>query len=294
MPLLVERDRWAAWLDPRRPKDDLLLDLLVPAAPGTLEAFPVSTAVEQREQQRARAGRAAPAADGRPTVTTRRRRAASTPRTATARLVTYRAESPRATAGAQPRRGRRHRRPRPRGAGRGTCRGTASPCVLVEQPWRVAGRKVATPAADPRRRPGSRPRTGSRCARRWSWAGARSVPGPRRGRAQTARRRGLPGAGVPAAPAGPAREDPGRRAARGAGPDPGDPGRAGPVRPARGVPRRPRHCAVVPAADHGLKVPASGPVTQAEALEHHRRVDPGVAGARGRRATDSSRGMRRS
>ncbi len=44
MPLMVERDRWAAWLDPRTATDSLL-DLLVPAAPGTLEAFPVSTAV---------------------------------------------------------------------------------------------------------------------------------------------------------------------------------------------------------------------------------------------------------
>ncbi|WP_426245097.1 SOS response-associated peptidase [Nocardioides sp. LHG3406-4] len=42
MPLMVERDRWAEWLDPRIPGD---LGLLVPAAPGGLEAFPVSTAV---------------------------------------------------------------------------------------------------------------------------------------------------------------------------------------------------------------------------------------------------------
>ena len=44
MPLMVERDRWSAWLDPRAPQDRLL-DLLVPAAPGRLEAFPVSTLV---------------------------------------------------------------------------------------------------------------------------------------------------------------------------------------------------------------------------------------------------------
>jgi putative SOS response-associated peptidase YedK len=44
MPLMVERDRWSDWLDPRRPKDSLL-DLLTPAAPGALEAFPVSKAV---------------------------------------------------------------------------------------------------------------------------------------------------------------------------------------------------------------------------------------------------------
>ncbi len=42
MPLMVERDRWAAWLDPRVGGD---VDLLVPAAPGRLEAYPVSTLV---------------------------------------------------------------------------------------------------------------------------------------------------------------------------------------------------------------------------------------------------------
>jgi putative SOS response-associated peptidase YedK len=46
MPLLVERERWAEWLDPAYdgstgdPRD-----LLVPAAPGRLDAYPVSTAV---------------------------------------------------------------------------------------------------------------------------------------------------------------------------------------------------------------------------------------------------------
>ena len=44
MPLMVERERWSAWLDPRQPQDHLL-ELLVPAAPGALEAYPVSTLV---------------------------------------------------------------------------------------------------------------------------------------------------------------------------------------------------------------------------------------------------------
>jgi putative SOS response-associated peptidase YedK len=44
MPLAVDPDRWAAWLDPETPKDSLL-DLLVPAQQGNLEAYPVSTAV---------------------------------------------------------------------------------------------------------------------------------------------------------------------------------------------------------------------------------------------------------
>lgn len=42
MPLMVERERWDEWLDPTRPGD---LDLLTPAAPGRLEAYPVSTLV---------------------------------------------------------------------------------------------------------------------------------------------------------------------------------------------------------------------------------------------------------
>src|SRR6478609_7672893 len=42
MPLMVERDRWSEWLDPRTGGDT---GLLVPAAPGMLEAYPVSTLV---------------------------------------------------------------------------------------------------------------------------------------------------------------------------------------------------------------------------------------------------------
>ena len=44
MPLMVERDRWAQWLDPTQSSGSLL-DLLVPAAPGSLEAYPVPTLV---------------------------------------------------------------------------------------------------------------------------------------------------------------------------------------------------------------------------------------------------------
>ncbi len=42
MPLLVERERWAQWLDPQVPGDP---GLLVPAAPGRLEAYAVPTLV---------------------------------------------------------------------------------------------------------------------------------------------------------------------------------------------------------------------------------------------------------
>jgi putative SOS response-associated peptidase YedK len=45
MPLLVEPERYGAWLDPARNDPEGLRDLLVPAAPGRLEAYPVSTEV---------------------------------------------------------------------------------------------------------------------------------------------------------------------------------------------------------------------------------------------------------
>ncbi|WP_121258116.1 SOS response-associated peptidase [Nocardioides ferulae] len=44
MPLMVERERWSSWLDPRTAGDSLL-GLLTPASPGLLEAYPVSTLV---------------------------------------------------------------------------------------------------------------------------------------------------------------------------------------------------------------------------------------------------------
>ena len=46
MPMMVERERWAQWLDPTttpRPAD--LEALLSPAAPGRLEAYPVAPLV---------------------------------------------------------------------------------------------------------------------------------------------------------------------------------------------------------------------------------------------------------
>ena len=45
MPLLVEKDRYAAWLDPTVSGPESLMPLLVPAAPGRLQAYPVSTEV---------------------------------------------------------------------------------------------------------------------------------------------------------------------------------------------------------------------------------------------------------
>jgi putative SOS response-associated peptidase YedK len=45
MPMVVEPDRYAEWLDPTTSDAGRLSDLLVPAAPGRLEAFPVSLEV---------------------------------------------------------------------------------------------------------------------------------------------------------------------------------------------------------------------------------------------------------
>ncbi|MET0740068.1 MAG: SOS response-associated peptidase [Candidatus Nanopelagicales bacterium] len=45
MPLLVEPDRWGQWLDPDFSDPEQLTSLLMPAAPGRLDAYPVSTAV---------------------------------------------------------------------------------------------------------------------------------------------------------------------------------------------------------------------------------------------------------
>jgi putative SOS response-associated peptidase YedK len=46
MPLMVERERWHEWLDPAVDgAEHDLTELLVPAAPGRLDAYPVSTAV---------------------------------------------------------------------------------------------------------------------------------------------------------------------------------------------------------------------------------------------------------
>lgn len=45
MPLMLERDAYDAWLDPAPRPTEELLGLLRPAAPGLLEAYPVSTLV---------------------------------------------------------------------------------------------------------------------------------------------------------------------------------------------------------------------------------------------------------
>ncbi|MFC6878569.1 MULTISPECIES: SOS response-associated peptidase [Actinomadura] len=45
MPMIVEPDRWDDWLDPELTEPDRVRGLLVPAMSGTMEAYPVSKAV---------------------------------------------------------------------------------------------------------------------------------------------------------------------------------------------------------------------------------------------------------
>jgi putative SOS response-associated peptidase YedK len=45
MPLMVDRAGWDTWLDPDRQAPDDVRDVLIPAAPGRLEAYPVSREV---------------------------------------------------------------------------------------------------------------------------------------------------------------------------------------------------------------------------------------------------------
>lgn len=137
--------------------------------------------------------------------------------------------------------------------------------VLFEQPWRVAGRKVATPpasldaglrAAAGRLRPsgplvvGGRSagaRSAARCAAELGATGclALSFPLHPPGRPERSRLAELTGAGVPTLVIQGENDSMGR-------PEefPGD-----------------LDLAVVPGGDHGLKVPVRGPVSQVEALE---------------------------
>ncbi|NUW45069.1 SOS response-associated peptidase [Nonomuraea rhodomycinica] len=45
MPMMIEQDRWAEWLDPKLTDTESVSGLLVPASPGRLAAIPVSTDV---------------------------------------------------------------------------------------------------------------------------------------------------------------------------------------------------------------------------------------------------------
>jgi hypothetical protein len=137
--------------------------------------------------------------------------------------------------------------------------------ALFEQPWRVAGRKIASPPATldvglvaayhvlrPRgplvvggRSAGAR--SAARCATGLGAAGclALSFPLHPPGRPEKTRVDELTGAGVPTLVVQGERDAMGRPEEFPEGTD----------------------LAVVPAADHGLRVPAGGPLSQAEALD---------------------------
>ncbi len=137
--------------------------------------------------------------------------------------------------------------------------------ALFEQPWRVAGRKVASPpptldvglvAAYDVLRPhaplvvGGRSagaRSAARCATGLGAAGCLAISFPLHppGRPEKTRVAELTGAGVPTLVVQGERDAMGR-----------------PEEFPEGT-----RLAVVPAADHGLRVPASGPLTQAAALD---------------------------
>ena len=141
MPLMVERDRWAQWLDPPRRRRAVAAR---PGRPRQPRGLPGLHGGRQRAQQRARAGRAA-AARGRPLVSAATIRVRRHPARRGAPARTPRA----AAAGhpaAEPRRRRGSRRARPGGAGE-ALPGQGVNVMLFEQPWRVAGRKIATPPA---------------------------------------------------------------------------------------------------------------------------------------------------
>ena len=156
--------------------------------------------------------------------------------------------------------------------------------VLFEQPWRVAGRKIATAPATLDAALRRRGRRDARAYARSSWAAGPPAPAPRPATARTLGAAGclalsfplhppgqpektrmpeLQGVGVPTLVVQGERDPMGR-------PEefPGD------------LDARRRR---IPAATTGSRCPRAGAVSQDEALGDRRRVDAGVAGPRGRR-----------
>ena len=272
MPMMLSRDRYERWLDPRVHDPEDLLALLEPAAPGRLEAYPVSTLVSNVKNNGRRAGHAAPARGERLMPPERMVR---TPK-GDARIVGRRAKRPLATLVLT------------HGAGGGidapdllrlarTLPQQDISVTLVEMPWRVAGKRLApapsvidacyTAVLDTMRTRSPLVLGRPQCRR--------PVGVPDRAQRRGA---GRAGAVLPAAPSRPAGEVPPLRAPAHPGADAGRPGRAGCVRQAGGVPRS-VDLAVVPGADHSMKVPKSAELTQSEALASRPRGDPGVGGA---------------
>ena len=221
MPLMLSPDRYEQWLDPRTNNTDDLLALLEPAAPGRLEAFPVSTLVSNVKNNGPELVEPLPLDDGpldhlpeEETGLMPPERMVPTPK-GDARVVIRRAKRPLATLVLT------------HGAGGGidapdlvrlarTLPQQDISVVLVEMPWRVAGKKIApappvidecyTAVLDDMRMRSPLVLGGRSAGARSACRIARGVGCPRRA-----------GAVLPAAPSGPAGEVPSRRAPGAAG-----------------------------------------------------------------------------
>ena len=233
MPLMLTPDRWDAWLDPARTDPDDLRELLAPPPPGLMRAYPVSTDVSNVRnngpellEELAAPGGGHRSSDRASDPARRRRRGDGPCRMRHDARVPTSVETP---AGDGPhhlapaREGRALVLALGHGAGGGIeardlqALAAALPAhgvtvALVEQPWRVAGKKLAPAPEDagrglarrcgPRsRKPGLPVVAGGRSA------GARVAcrTADRTGRRRRAR------AVLPAAPAGQAGEVPRRR-----------------------------------------------------------------------------------
>ena len=216
MPLMVEQDRWSSWLDPTITDKD---DAARPAGARGARARSRPTRCPRRS---ATCATTAPSWWSRCRSTTSpswltTERMPAEQRVGTphgdGRLVTYRAAPAGRHAAAQPRRRQGHRHPRP---------ARRWPRALPRQGISVRAVRAAVAGGRAQgRQPAGDARRGLRRGRRLLRTRTPLVVGGRRAGARSAartaarpRRGRLPGAGVPAAPAGPAREVPARRAAR--------------------------------------------------------------------------------
>ena len=152
MPLMVEPERYAAWLDPARSRRRR------PArAAGARRARAGSRPTRSRRWSTTCATTGPSCSSRSPLEDVRRVSRAMTDGRSSrrphgdARLHARPRAAPGRDAAAQPRRRRRRRRARPGRAGRGAAAQRIT-VVRVEQPWRVAGKKVAPRPAVARRR----------------------------------------------------------------------------------------------------------------------------------------------
>ena len=264
MPLMVERDRWAAGWTPTIAEGRPARPAGARPPRAASRRTPSRPLVSNVRNNGPELRRAAPARGRRHDRATEP--LASTPRTARRGWSPHRARSPVATLLLS------------HGAGDGIdtrdlealaahLPRNGVTVVRFEQPWRVAGRKVATAAADPRRR---------RCVAAADRLRVRTplVVGGRSAGARSAARcaAALGAAGClalafPLHPPGPAGEVPARRARAAPAYRPWW-SRASATRWAgpRSSPDRRSTCASCPAADHGFKVPGAAPITQDEAM----------------------------